>query len=299
MESIVGVKYQYSGTKIGHITVLTEPRTGLLLDKKGQPTTAKSCLVGCICGLKYELTLKNISNDYTTRCKNCGKTHGDIATKKRVKSLFVHWMGLWKPTTHKVDTYKLPYFKGSVGEEYIAGFCYIDKSTYRFCKKVMCIKPKHYVRYNLSKDNCKRLGILYEGCSASGTFVHRLVGNIPDDLLGDHISGITLDNRTANIRPATTKQNNHNNKVVTNKNKFKGIVYEENSRLPWRAQLMINKSYYAKMFSTLEEAINYRDCFTLYIQEDFAYLNHENKREYYKTIMYSVLEDRHLALKSV
>lgn len=248
MGNIVGKRYKYSGLKIGHIIVLTEPRTGLLLNKKGQPRSTKACLVVCSCGNKYELSLKSVSNNYSEKCKMCKKVHGSPVSKLRVKSLFEYWMKQWDPKTHKTDTYKLPYFKGGVGEEYVAGFCYIDKTDYQKLSKVMCIKQKQYVLYNLSKDNSIRLKVKYSGCRNSNFFIHRVVANILDELKGDHISGVKIDNRSHNIRPATTLQNNHNNKKVLNKHGYKGIRCFEHLVKPWYAQLMVANKQYSKAF---------------------------------------------------
>ena len=297
MESLVGKRYQYSGKKIGHITIITEPRAGYLLGKDGKPKDNKTCLVECSCGNRYELLLKAISNNYTSRCKYCGKCHGVPPSKSRVKSLFEYWMRQWVPETHKPCTLKLPYFSGGVGEEYIKGWCYVDKETYDHCSKVMCIKPKHYVMYNHTKDNTYRLGAEYLGNRKVWFFIHRLAGNIPEDFMGDHIKGFKLDNRGYNIRVASPLQNNHNNKVVKNKHKYKGLKYHSKKSKPWIAQLMINRKSHSKAFTLKECAIEYRDCFSLYIQGEFAYLNYEDKRNYYKTIMLSLLTKKHLVLK--
>lgn len=73
MESLVGKRFEYKGLKIGRITVITEPRTGFLFKKNGEPKDTKTCLVSCSCGNRYELSIMYITNNYIPQCSNCGE----------------------------------------------------------------------------------------------------------------------------------------------------------------------------------------------------------------------------------
>jgi hypothetical protein len=295
VESLVGKKFEYKGLKISHLTVLTEPRVGYHLKRKGGATDNKSCNTICVCGVEKEVKFLDITHRHTTTCKGCGRSKGEVAFK-RAKSLFEYWMSQWKPETHKPCTFKLPYFSGGVGEEYIKGWCYVDKETYDHCSKVMCVKPKHYVMYNHTKDNTYRLGIEYLGKGFEWVLIHRYAGKIQEGFMGDHIKGFKLDNRAYNIRQVTCTQNRRNNKVVSNKHGFRGVVLSEGRTASWRSRLILDGKYHSKMHNTLEGAIEYRDCFVLYIQGEYGYLNYEDKREHYRSIMLQVLTPKHLAL---
>ena len=294
MESLVGKRFEYKGLKIGHVTVITEPRTGFLLKKNGELKDTKTCLVSCSCGNRYELSLKRITNNYVPKCSNCGKRYGK-AYKGRVKSLFEYWMSQWKPETYKPCTFKLPYFKGGVGEEYIAGFCYVNEETYKKCSKVMNIKVKEYMKYILSKDNCNRLAIPYKGNKSGYKFIHRIAINSKTEAT-DHINGITIDNRPCNLREATMQSNNFNKrKLDSNTTGYTGVVKREVScpTKPWCAQIMKNKKYISKHFITKEEAVEYRDCLSLHCFGEFAKLNKPELIGYYKDNLYRILEKRH------
>lgn len=87
---------------------------------------------------------------------------------------------------------------------------------------------------------------------------HRLVwlaatGDFPPNLI-DHINGVKNDNRIANLRLATRKQNNENVKLrVDNTSGFKGATRKPDGR--WEAQIQTNKTkMYLGLFDTPEAA---------------------------------------------
>lgn len=55
-------------------------------------------------------------------------------------------------------------------------------------------------------------------------YMHRIVLDLPDELWGDHINGNTLDNRRANLRAATPRQNSHNRS--RNEKRAHGVEYK-------------------------------------------------------------------------
>tara|TARA_R110002153_G_scaffold109588_5_gene250538 strand:- start:23 stop:931 length:909 start_codon:yes stop_codon:yes gene_type:complete len=292
MYKLVGKKYNYKGLILGKVTVVTEPRTGFMLNKKNEVLSVKSCLVKCKCGSRHEVPFVNVSNHYSGICPVCKQKNMEKAPSNRVKSLFEYWIEQWEPETHRPCTFKLPFFKGGVGEEYISGFCYVSKETYDKCSKVMCIKPKHYMGYNLSKDNSSRLNVPYKGNKSGYKFIHRIAINSKTEAT-DHINGITTDNRPCNLREATVQSNNFNkNKLDSNTTGYTGIVIRKRPK-PYFAQIMYYHKPYTKSFGTIEEAVLYRDVLTLAFFGEYGKLNVPDKEEYYKVNILHILTDKH------
>lgn len=60
-------------------------------------------------------------------------------------------------------------------------------------------------------------------------FMHRVILNPPRGYFTDHINGDKLDNRKANLRVATARQNSYNRKIGSNnKSGCKGVYYRPN-----------------------------------------------------------------------
>jgi len=71
--------------------------------------------------------------------------------------------------------------------------------------------------------------------------MHREVIHPPDHLFVDHINHNGLDNRKANIRPATHSQNNFNRIISTRgdlSSKYKGVAWNK-SKKKWQARIGI------------------------------------------------------------
>lgn len=91
---------------------------------------------------------------------------------------------------------------------------------------------------------------------------HRIIwlimtGNDPGNLLIDHADRNFYNNRFNNLRLATKRQNQCNQRVrVDNKSGSKGVTWEKN-RSKWRAQIQINgKHLFLGRYKTKEEACN-------------------------------------------
>jgi hypothetical protein len=72
--------------------------------------------------------------------------------------------------------------------------------------------------------------------------MHRKVIHPPDHLVVDHINHNGLDNRKANIRPATRAQNNFNKLIVKRKDsssKYKGVNWKK-CKKKWQARIHVN-----------------------------------------------------------
>lgn len=89
------------------------------------------------------------------------------------------------------------------------------------------------------------------------TKMHRLIMGFThgDKQYVDHINGDKLDNRRANLRPATNSQNLCNRKApVSNRSGYKGVSFHKASS-KWRATICQNYKYqHLGLFETAEQA---------------------------------------------
>jgi hypothetical protein len=107
------------------------------------------------------------------------------------------------------------------------------------------------------------------------TRMHRLILNIDDSLLVDHINHNTLDNRLINLRQCTRTTNAQNSikKDYKCTSKFKGVNYRKDRKY-WRAYITVNKkTINLGIFSIEKEAAKaYNEAASRYFGE-FACLN--------------------------
>lgn len=66
--------------------------------------------------------------------------------------------------------------------------------------------------------------------------MHREILQVADNLVVDHINHNGVDNRKANLRPATTLQNTWNNLRKRGKNRFRGVLWNKAEK-KWKVQL--------------------------------------------------------------
>jgi len=94
-------------------------------------------------------------------------------------------------------------------------------------------------------------------------YEHRIIwtltnGEIPDDMVIDHINGDACDNRISNLRVVTPSINSRNRKVGKNNTSGKTGVYYYKPKNKWRAHIFTGKTKHALVlgaFDTKEEAI--------------------------------------------
>ena len=73
--------------------------------------------------------------------------------------------------------------------------------------------------------------------------MHREVIDIPKNMVCDHINGVKLDNRKANLRPATVSQNLFNcskRRPAESCSKYKGLEWDRIQR-KWKARIQVNR----------------------------------------------------------
>jgi hypothetical protein len=90
--------------------------------------------------------------------------------------------------------------------------------------------------------------------------LHRLVwiyhnGDIPDEMIVDHIDGDKTNNRIENLRIATQNENMQNSKIRSNNTSgVKGVSWNKQIK-KWRARIRIcGKEFHVGYFHTKEEA---------------------------------------------
>lgn len=102
-------------------------------------------------------------------------------------------------------------------------------------------------------------------------FMHKLVTSWPRV---DHKNHNGLDNRRSNLRPATTAQNNHNQRPqIGTSSRYKGVTWHKANR-KWQATIKLaGRSRYLGCYSTEEDAALAYNAAALEAYGEHAYLN--------------------------
>jgi len=116
-------------------------------------------------------------------------------------------------------------------------YAIVDPEDYERLNKykwyaVKCGKTFYASRTVRTGKNKKRINIT----------MHRQILNPPHHLVVDHINHSGLDNRKANLRPATRTQNNMNRLCSKRKgspSKYKGVIWHKSTK-KWNVQICYN-----------------------------------------------------------
>ncbi|MBA7676314.1 hypothetical protein ES703_84555 [subsurface metagenome] len=119
--------------------------------------------------------------------------------------------------------------------------------------------------------------------------MHRLVLKIPPYIFVDHINHNGLDNRKANLRPATRAQNGQNRVKFKNRiygSKFKGVTWNRKYK-NWQVQIQVNgKLTFLGRFTDEITAAKAYDRAAKKYHGDFASLNFpQPKRSLYYRVL--------------
>lgn len=198
----------------------------------------------CLCDCGKLVTVWN-SNLYNGHTKSCGCYNKELSAARMKKD----------PNTIEING-DLIYIKFDNSDQY----CIINKESYDLVKDYRWSIGS--TGYAVSRTEDK--GKMY--------LMHRIIMNVPDDMVIDHVNHNKLDNRLSNLRICTQIQNTQNyNKSKKNTSGYKGVSKSGNK---WLAQIYHNgKHYHIGLFNTAEEAARARDKKAKELCGEYAYLN--------------------------
>lgn len=230
--------------RFGRLTVIK--RAEDYIQKNGHRTVMWLCK--CDCGNEIIAQGISLKNGNT---KSCG------CLQKETMSI-IH---------KKYNTYDLTGEYGigytSKGEEF-----YFDLEDYDLIKDYCWFKnDKGYILTNIYVDG-----------KPKSLLMHNLIMDCPNDMLVDHKNGSDTvnDNRRYNIRIGTQSDNMKNRKINSNnKSGYKGVILHKQSG-KWMAYITNNKKRISKLFSKIEDAVNWRESMETKLFQDWSYNNRDN-----------------------
>lgn len=103
--------------------------------------------------------------------------------------------------------------------------------------------------------------------------MHRLIAEPDPGLDVDHANGNGLDNRRANLRPATRAQNNANTRLKAGRSGYRGVTWNA-SNAKWQARIWVAKRcQHLGLFDDPWEAARAYNAAALKCWGEFAYQN--------------------------
>lgn len=116
--------------------------------------------------------------------------------------------------------------------------------------KFAIVDPEDYPRFAkhkwfLAKSPTGSYAARWQRQKAKNTrkriWMHREIIQIPPKMVCDHINRNGLDNRKANLRPATVSQNlcNRTKRKTKTLSKYKGLEWDKNQR-KWKVRIQLN-----------------------------------------------------------
>lgn len=126
----------------------------------------------------------------------------------------------WDNSSEVEGAVFLPTLSGTSGMGYqIIGKTLIDKDWWDSASKWLWIEDaNHYIKTSLSRGNMERNGHSPVKGKRRSIQLHRFIMGVNSevDLMVDHISGDTKDNRTCNLRLTNREDNTANSKLTRN-----------------------------------------------------------------------------------
>jgi hypothetical protein len=178
----------------------------------------------------------------------------------------------------------------------LAGFFIALMLFYRRCRygypfrritlsqgKYAIVDPEDFERLNKHKWYAHKIGNTFYAVRTAGPrrnrrniWMHREIIRLPRHLVVDHINHDGMDNRKANLRPATRAQNNYNRLIIKRKgssSKYKGIAWKKENK-KWQAQIHFNGEciFLGYFKDEIKAAKAYDEAAKKYYGQ-FAYLN--------------------------
>ncbi|MBW8040446.1 MAG: endonuclease [Planctomycetes bacterium] len=150
--------------------------------------------------------------------------------------------------------------------------------------KYAIVDPEDYQRISAHKWHALRSkntfyakrAVRVEGRRQVVIKMHREILQVPDGMLVDHINHNGLDNRNANLRPATSAENNRNRRKSTKRkyhSRFKGVSWNKDQK-KWSARILFNyDNKFIGYFENETEAAKAYDEAAKFYHKDFAVLN--------------------------
>lgn len=127
-----------------------------------------------------------------------------------------------------------------------------------------------------------RAGPRRKGKPGPVLLMHRQILHVGRGMVVDHINHNGLDNRRANLRPATLTQNSRNRRKVKTEghySKYKGLTWYK-SKNRWAAMIMANrKSKFLGYFDDEIEAARAYDVAARELHGEFAAMNFPESRK--------------------
>jgi hypothetical protein len=145
-------------------------------------------------------------------------------------------------------------------------FAIVDPEDYEWLSKYKWNAQK-------SPKNCYAKRMPHKCGKRVLCLMHREILKVPKHLVVDHINHDGLDNRKANLRPATISQNALNRPYIKHSSKFKGVTFDKENK-NWRSEITYEKQkiHLGKYDDEIEAAKAYDEAAKKYHGE-FASLN--------------------------